>query len=141
MGSGRSRRSTSRLSAVVDQLQRAGHLSDVLGCSITLAEIRSVQGYLGDALRTFERGLRLAATERGTVLRGTADMHVGISQIACERGGLPTAMHHLRRSREFGEQKGLPQNAYRWRVAMARVLESQGDLTAALALLDEAQRL
>jgi LuxR family maltose regulon positive regulatory protein len=41
----------------------------------------------------------------------------------------------------FGEQKGLPQNAYRWRVAMARVLESQGDLTAALALLDEAQRL
>ena len=127
--------------ACVEGLQRAGHLSDVLGCSITLADIRTTQGRLGDALRTFERALQLAAQEPGPVLRGTADMYVGLSQIACERGDLHTATQHLLRSQELGEHTGLPQNPYRWRVAMARVRESQGDLAGALTLLDDAQRV
>ena len=125
----------------VEGLQRAGHISDVLGCSITLADIRITQGRLGDALRTFEQALRLAADQPGTVLRGTADMYVGLSQIACERGDLPAAAQHLLRSQELGEHTGLPQNRYRWRVAMARVREAQGDLDGALSLLDEAQRV
>ena len=36
---------------------------------------------------------------------------------------------------------GLPQNPYRWCVAMARIREAQGDLDAALDLLHEAERL
>ena len=36
-------------SACVQGLLRAGHISDVLGCSITLADIRITQGRLGDA--------------------------------------------------------------------------------------------
>jgi len=128
-------------STCVEGLQRAGHLSDVLGCSITLADIRTTQGRLGDAQRTFERALQLTAQEPGTVLRGTADMYVGMSQIACERGDLHTATQHLLRSQELGEHTGLPQNPYRWRVAMARVREAQGDLAGALTLLDDAQRV
>ena len=128
-------------STCVEGLQRAGHLSDVLGCSITLADIRTTQGRLGDAQRTFERALQLAAQEPGTVLRGTADMYVGLSQIACERGDLHTATQHLLRSQELGEHTGLPQNPYRWRVAMARVREAEGDLGGALTLLDDAQRV
>ena len=58
-------------STCVEGLQRAGHLSDVLGCSITLADIRTTQGRLGDALRTFERALQLAAQEAGTSAPGT----------------------------------------------------------------------
>ena len=34
---------------------RAGHIADVLGCSITLADIRITQGRLGDALSTYEQ--------------------------------------------------------------------------------------
>jgi LuxR family maltose regulon positive regulatory protein len=128
-------------STCVDGLQRTGHLSDVLGCSITLADIRTTQGRLSDALHTFERALQLAAEVTGTVLRGTADMYVGLSQIAGERGDLHTATQHLLRSQELGEHTGLPQNPYRWRVAMARVRESQGDLAGALTLLDDAQRV
>ena len=74
------------------------------------------------------------------MLRGTADMYVGMSQIACERGDLEAATQHLLRSQELGEHTGLPQNPYRWRVAMARVREAQGDLAGALDLLDEAER-
>ena len=68
-------------------------------------------------------------------------MYVGMSQIACERGDLHTATQHLLRSQELGEHTGLPQNPYRWRVAMARVREAQGDLAGALTLLDDAQRV
>lgn len=128
-------------SACVERLQRAGHISDVLGCSITLGDIRITQGRLGDALRTYQQALQLASQEAGPVLRGTADMYVGMSQIACERNDLATAIQHLRRSQELGEHTGLGQNPYRWRVAMARILESQGDLAGALSLLDEAQQV
>src|SRR5581483_2661086 len=75
------------------------------------------------------------------VLRGTADMYVGLSEIARERGDLQAATQHLLRSQELGEHTGLPQNRYRSRVAMARVRESEGDLVGALDLLNEAERL
>ena len=128
-------------SGAVEGLQRAGHIADVLGCSITLADIRSTQGRLSEALRTYEQALRLAFDHQGTVLRGTADMYVGMSQIACERDDLPAATQHLRRAEELGEHTWLPQNPYRWRVAMARVREAEGDLDGALDLLDEALRV
>ncbi|MDQ1642869.1 MAG: hypothetical protein QOJ90_2220, partial [Actinomycetota bacterium] len=128
-------------SVCVQGLLRAGHVSDVLGCSIALADIRSTQGRLGEEQRTFEEGLRLAAREVGPPLRGTADMYVGLSRIACERDDLPTAAAHLERARELGEHTWLPQNPHRWRVAMARVREADGDLDGALELLDEADRV
>jgi LuxR family maltose regulon positive regulatory protein len=122
-------------------LRRAGHLSDVLGCAITLADIRMVQGRLGDAMSTFEQGLQLAREHGGPVLRGTPDMHVGLSTISRERGELTAAAEHLRRSQELGDHAGLPKNRYRWRVASARLLEAEGDLTGAVDLLDEAERV
>ena len=125
-------------SEAAEGLRRAGYIADVLGCSITLADIRITQGRLGEALRTYERALRLGANPDGTVLRGTADMHVGMSQIARERNDLPAAAQHLLRAQELGEHTWLPQNPYRWRVAMARVREAEGDLDGALDLLDEA---
>jgi LuxR family maltose regulon positive regulatory protein len=47
----------------------------------------------------------------------------------------------LLRSQELGEHNGLPQNRYRWRVAMARIRQAEGGLPGALDLLDEAERL
>jgi LuxR family transcriptional regulator, maltose regulon positive regulatory protein len=129
-------------SACVEGLRRAGFVADILGCSIALADIRSTQGRLGEALRTFEQALQLAAEQGGgSVLRGTADMYVGMSEIACQRDDLHAARQLLRRSQELGEHAGLPQNRYRWRVAMARIREAEGDLRGALGLLDEAERL
>jgi LuxR family maltose regulon positive regulatory protein len=87
------------------------------------------------------RARLLAAHGGGPVLRGTADMYVGMSQIACERDDLEAATGYLERSRELGEHLGLGQNPYRWRVAMARVRQARGDPGGALELLDEAQRV
>lgn len=121
-----------------DGLHRLGYVSDVLGCSITLADLETTQGRLRQAQRTYERALELAA---GQGLRGTGDMYVGLSQLALERNDLAGATEHLRRSDELGEQFGLPQNPYRWRVAMALLREAEGELDAALGLLAEAERV
>ena len=122
-------------------LRRAGHIADTFGCAIALADIRIAQGRLGDAMRTYEQALQRAPEQDGLVLRGTADMHVGMSEVHRERGDLPAATQQLLRSEELGEHIGLPQNRYRWRVAMARIREAEGDLGAALDLLNEAERL
>lgn len=67
-------------------------------------------------------------------------MHVGLSQLDRERDDLEAATQHVLRSQELGEHNGLPQHPYRWRVAMARIREAEGDLEGALTLLDEAER-
>jgi LuxR family maltose regulon positive regulatory protein len=68
-------------------------------------------------------------------------MYVGMSKLLRERNDLHTATQHLLRSKEQGEHTGLPQNRYRWRVAMARIREAEGDLDGALDLLHEAERV
>ncbi len=68
-------------------------------------------------------------------------MHVALSRVAWERGDLAASADHLRRADELGESGGLPQNPYRWRVAMARLREAEGDAATALGLLDEAERV
>ncbi|WP_308159459.1 LuxR C-terminal-related transcriptional regulator [Arthrobacter sp. ISL-65] len=122
-------------------LHRAGHLADTFGCAVALADIRLAQGRLNDAISTYEQALERASGHRGSVLRGTADMHVGMSGVCRERGDLQGATRLLLRSQELGPVGELPQNLYRWRVAMARILEAEGDTAGALDLLAEAERL
>src|ERR671917_2485302 len=100
------------------RLQRAGHLSDAVGCAIALADLRIAQGRLHEAMRTYEQGLQLATAQGEPVLRGAADMYVGLSELYRERNDLDAAKQHLLRNEELGEFAGLPQNRYRWRVAM-----------------------
>ena len=122
-------------------LASVGFVADVLGCSITLGDIRSTQGRLGDALHTYQRALDLAAAQSDVPLRGTADMHVGIAAVLVERDDLAAAAEHLAVSQRLGEHNGLPQNPYRERLVLARLREAEGDLDAALELLDEADRV
>src|SRR6266568_900059 len=123
------------------RVQRAGNLSDAINGTIALADIRIAQGRLHEAMRTYERGLQLATEQGEPILRGTADLHVGMSELHREQNDLHAATQDLLRSKELGERTGLPQNWSRWCVAMARIREAQGDLEGALDLLHEAERL
>ncbi len=125
----------------ISSLEKAGHRSDEIGLALGLADMQIAQGRLHDALRTYERGLELATGEGGDVLRGAADMHVGISEILRQRDDLVGAARHLQSASELGEENGLPQNPYRSRVAAARIRLAVGDVEAALQLLGEADRL
>jgi LuxR family maltose regulon positive regulatory protein len=123
------------------RLQKAGYLSDAIGCAIALADIRIAQGHLHEAMRTYEAALRPVTEPGAPVLLGTADLHVGMSELFYERDDLNAATQHLLRSQELGDFAGSRQNPYRWRVAMARIRVAQGDLGGAVGLLDEAERL
>jgi ATP/maltotriose-dependent transcriptional regulator MalT len=123
------------------QLQMAGNISDAVGGVLALADIRITQGRLHDGMHTYERALQLARENGTPTLRGTADMYVGMSELEREHNDLQAATQLLLRSQEQGEHTGFPQHPYRWRVAMARLREAQGDLDGAVNLLDEAEPL
>lgn len=118
-----------------------GHRSDVVGGQVTLADIRIAQGRLGEAMREYRRGLDLALGGEGPPLRGAADMYVGMSDILRERSDLAGARDQLAASRELGDENGLPKNPYRSRLTQARIRQAEGDIDAALELLDEAERV
>lgn len=127
--------------ACMASMLKLGFVADSLGCAVALADIRIAQGRLRDAMRTYERALERAAVPGAPVVRGTADMHVGMSGLFRERNDLMVAHQHLLKGQELGEYTGLPQNRYRARVAMARVAEAEGDLDGALELLNEADHV
>ncbi|MGH9134360.1 MAG: LuxR C-terminal-related transcriptional regulator, partial [Ilumatobacteraceae bacterium] len=127
----------SHYSEAVESFEWADFVPDVLGCLLALADIQMAQGRLGDARRTFEAGLRHAS--RLPALRGTADMHVGLSEVLLEQNHLDEAAHHLQISIDLGEHAGLPQHTYRSRVALARLRQARGDIDGALELFDEAE--
>jgi LuxR family maltose regulon positive regulatory protein len=122
-------------------MQRAGHIADIFGLAVTLGDLHIVQGRLREAARTYEAALRLGTEQNGPVLRGTSDMYVGLAVLHREQDDLATATELLHRSEELGEHLGLPQNPHRWRIAMARVREAEGDLEAATDLLADAERV
>ncbi|MBK6764170.1 MAG: tetratricopeptide repeat protein [Micrococcales bacterium] len=127
-------------SAAVDELLSAGHIADVLGCSIALSDILITQGRLNEAARTYEHAL-LLTSDSPIPLRGTPDMYVGLAQIACERDDLPAALDHLHRAEHLGDPMGLPQYPYRRLVALAGIRHAEGDLRGAADLLAEAERV
>jgi len=123
------------------EFERIGHIGDFFGCSIAHADMRLTLGRLRDAKDTFDRALRLASRQEGAVVRGTADMHVGLADLYYELDDLAAAKRELARSLELGEHTALPQNAYRYRVVMAKVSAAEGELDAAVDLLDDAARV
>ena len=118
------------------RLQLAGNISDVLSGTLVLAEIRVSQGRLDEAANTYQQSLQLATEQGEPVPPVTADVYTGLSGLSLEHDDLEAATQHLLTSEELGA--GLPENRYRWCVAMARIREAQGDLDGALDMLDEA---
>ena len=122
-------------------LRRAGHIADTFVGDIALADIGVRKGVSVRRCVPTSGPCSVRPSRAGRFCGGTADMYVGMSEVHRERDDLPAATQQLLRSQELGEHTGLPQNRYRWRVAMARIREAEGDLGGALDLLDEAERL
>jgi len=123
-------------------VQLSGNLSDVVGGSIALAEIRIAQGRLREAMRAYARGLQLAADRGEPELRGTSDLFVGMAELHLEHNDLHAAEQCLHSCKEQEERTGVaPHYRYRWYAVMARLRKARGDLDGAIELLEEAERL
>ena len=102
-----------------------GHVADILGCAVTLADLQLTMGRLRDAERTYRNALALAERQPAGPPRGTPDMHVGLCLLHLERGDVGAAREHLRVSHELGEHLGLPKHPHRWRIAEADIREAE----------------
>src|SRR5215216_4736594 len=92
-------------------------------------------------MRIYEHALHLAEAQGEPLVRGTADLYVGMSEIHCERNDVRAAAADLVTSTELTERTGFPHNRQRWCIALARIQRARGDLDGALNALEEAERL
>ena len=120
---------------------RAGNAINAISGTTLLANMLMGQGRLQDALNACERALQIAAKQGEPALLGTADLHVGLSELHLEQGDLQGATQDMRRGEELAEHAAHDAYQYRSRVAWARIREVQGDIDGALNLLDEAERV
>lgn len=122
------------------RLEKAGYMQFQIVSVHILADIRLAQARLREAERIYTHSLALA-TRNGAALWGTADTLVGLSELCLERNNLESALQFLHRSKELGDHAGLLDTRHRWHTAMAGIMQAEGDLDSALAMLDEAERL
>lgn len=120
-------------------LEQAGHIADVYGTSIALADIARALGQLREAAGAYESALRLAAERSPLPLRGTADAHAGLAGLHLVRNDLSAAALSLRTADALGDVAGLPQFLYRRCVAEAELCRAQGRLDEALSQLEVAE--
>jgi LuxR family transcriptional regulator, maltose regulon positive regulatory protein len=125
----------------MSSLQKAGKI--VLAISTTTASggVRIAQGYLQKAKDEYEKSIQLAAEYGEFEPVITADLHLGLSLMHCERGNLATAIQCLQKSKELSEHASSPDWQYRWYLAQASIKESQKDLKSALEILHKAEHI
>lgn len=132
------------LAAAMAGFQKVGNLHFATSVTSGLADIRTMQGRLHDAIRSYTQSLQLVleqhAEDARPLLRGTANLYLGLSELAHEQGKLAVATQHLVRAEELGDQAGLPDWRYRLCRTRARFKENAGDLAGALDQLDAAER-
>jgi len=117
------------------------NVHDRIKGTFVLADMQMILGYLREAERTCEQGLRLAKEFDPPNPIGTEDVYSEISYIHREQGDLVAAARDLDVAKKLGEQVMLPDWQHRWYIAMARLKESEGDLVNALDLLEKAELL
>ena len=125
----------------VESLQASGNWIDALSSTMILADMWLAAGRPGKARHLYQHGLRLAQAKGAGVARGTADLHVGLSELDTEAGDLAGANGHLQRAAGFFDQSPMTESRYRWFVARALAAWADGSPDDAVHLLDQAEQL
>ncbi|MDX2139146.1 MAG: LuxR C-terminal-related transcriptional regulator [Chloroflexota bacterium] len=124
----------------LDDLQRGGGILIRMGGTIVLAHIRAAQGRLHEAANLYQQSLQLSIAHGEPLLKGTAEMYLGLSEIVLEQGKLDNAKTHFATGMDLRERASLPGYEYLWCMVEARIKQAEGALSRALELLDEAER-
>jgi len=140
-GSGNLESAQKAVSDAVSDMWTAGNIPFAISFTSYLADILLAQGCLHEAIRTYEHALTQATEQSEIEVGETAVLHLGLSELYHELNDMETALSHLRRSEELGEQIAFPPWYRHWSRAQVRIKTAQGDLDGALEILNEAKRL
>jgi LuxR family transcriptional regulator, maltose regulon positive regulatory protein len=125
----------------MNSMQQLGNSVFVVASAFAVADILVAQGRLREAVKTYQQSLQLAADYGPEAQSITAHHHLGLALLYREMKDDAAVGPHLQKAKEVGEQTTLVDWPYRWRLAQARLKQDEGDLGAALDLLDEARRV
>ena len=123
-----------------EMMWQADDIANAISITFILANIMLIQGRLQEAVSAYRQSLKLAMKRGATSFLGASDLYRGLSEVLCEQGDLVGAAIHLQTAQQLGERNVMTGWPHRLCVAQARMKEAEGDLTGAIALLDEAER-
>lgn len=124
----------------IDNSLKVGNFFFAIAGASGKADILTAQGHLRESLRTYQQSLQLASAHEQAAQRIVAHHHLGLALLYHEMGDDEAATPHWQKSLELGKQSTLRDWHSRLSCAQAHLKESEGDLSAALDLLDEAER-
>ncbi|MEO0376138.1 MAG: helix-turn-helix transcriptional regulator, partial [Cyanobacteria bacterium P01_A01_bin.17] len=112
-----------------------------IGGTSILAQMSMAQGRLHRAIDICEQSLQLAIAQGDPVLPGTPELYLPMSEARYEQGDLAAANQLLIRGKTLRQQASLSGAKFLWWVVQAKLNAAEGDLTAALDQLREAEQL
>ena len=127
-------------STALDIMRLCGHELDVVRGIFVLGDIRAAQGRLRDAASSYHDGLRIAGEKPYPSPPETDELYLGLSEIHREWNDLAAAAGCLETLTQAMARTAHKGNRLRWCTATASIRAAQGDIEAAMELLDEAER-
>ncbi|MEO1070133.1 MAG: helix-turn-helix transcriptional regulator, partial [Cyanobacteria bacterium J06638_6] len=119
--------------------QSLGGTQIVVAATLILANMGMDQGWLRAAVKTCEQSLQLTM-HSGSILQGTAEVYLGLSELRYEQGDLAAASRLLQQGESLREQVSVSGADYLWWLVKAQLTAAQGNLDLAFEQLQESVR-
>jgi LuxR family maltose regulon positive regulatory protein len=112
----------------------------VRGCH-HLGQVQRAQGRLDAALETYQRGLEIAAPSGRPTLPAAGIAHVGMAEVAYQRGELDTALRHVGEGIALARQLSYTQPLATGLATLAWIRQANGEPAEAIRAIGEAERV
>src|SRR5215468_9003495 len=137
---GRAGEAEQLLSATITQWRAAGESAlAVRGCH-HLGQIQRAQGRLDAALKTYQQAIDMAAVPGRPVPPGAGPGHVGLAEVAYQRGELDDALRHVTEGIPLAKDYPYTQPLATGLATLAWICQARGDPAGAGEAMAEAAR-
>ncbi|MEM8860450.1 MAG: tetratricopeptide repeat protein [Chloroflexota bacterium] len=134
--SGELDRAYQMLSDSMDAFLESGSVMLAISGVFAMADMRSTQGRLHDAIQLYQNALQLVEQSDDPTMRGKANLHLGLSELHREQGDIEAADQHWQKIPPLNDLDWAFQQ--RWAAAQAQAEQRRGNFAMALRLFDEA---
>jgi LuxR family transcriptional regulator, maltose regulon positive regulatory protein len=129
------------LSSTIEQWRAAGERYLAVRGSHHLGQVQRAQGRLDAALETYQQGLEVAAPSGRPTLPAAGIAHVGMAEVAYQRGELDTALRHVSEGIALARQLSYTQPLATGLATLAWIRQANGEPAEAVRAIEEAERV